>query len=56
MEDTQATHAGRGQQVERMNLIVCPLARCRAWRGGGGGFGGRGVLKLNNKTESAYWH
>ena len=42
MEDTQATHAGRGQQVERMNLIVCPLGRCRAWRGGGGGGGGGG--------------
>lgn len=45
MEDTQATHAGRGQQVERMKLIVCALGgRWRACSsGGGGGFGRMGV-------------
>lgn len=43
MEDTQATQAGRGQQVERMNLIVCPLGRCRGWKGGGWDWGVAGV-------------
>lgn len=55
MEDKHATEAGRGQQVERMNLIVCPLGRCWGWRGGGGG-GGGGCLKLSNKNESESWH
>ncbi len=56
MEDTQATHAGRRQQVERMNLIVCLFGRCWAWRGDGASFWWEGEsAKLDNKTESVHW-
>lgn len=55
MEDTHTSHAGRGQQVKRMELIVHLLWRHWAWWHSAGG-GGRRCLKSNKKTESAYKH
>lgn len=46
MEDTQASRAARGQQVERMRLIV---QGGRARRGGRGGFGGRGASEAEQQ-------
>lgn len=40
MEDTQASRAARGQQVERMRLIV---------QRGRGGFGGRGASEAEQQ-------